>query len=193
MDWTDFQCTTHWHLQRGTLGSEPKKQQISGVPVPGSGMDTPSPWRQGPDWEAGNITAMEKCIVGEERQMKRDRKLQIARQRRCPYTSICTETEREQYRYWRNTISVCIVETWHELDFTVSLMVISTQLSVWPMTHAWSVCSHIPCRCQKPAVAVPLPRLISNSVLRPQQLKSNLEEHCVVDSLFTSALTMTRI
>lgn len=40
--------------------------------MPGGGMDTPSPWRQGPDWEAGNITAMEKmlnnCKIVEERE-----------------------------------------------------------------------------------------------------------------------------
>lgn len=35
--------------------------------MPGNGMDTPSPWKQGPDWEAGYITAMEKCIVVTER------------------------------------------------------------------------------------------------------------------------------
>lgn len=39
--------------------------------MPGGGMDTPSPWRQGPDWEAGNITAMEKmlnnCKIVEEK------------------------------------------------------------------------------------------------------------------------------
>lgn len=61
MDLTVFQYTKHWHLQRGSLGSKPNKQQISGVLMPG--MDTQSPWRQGPDWMAGNITAMERCIV----------------------------------------------------------------------------------------------------------------------------------
>ncbi len=38
--------------------------------MPGSGMDTPSPWRQGPDWEAINITAMEKRILVKERDKK---------------------------------------------------------------------------------------------------------------------------
>lgn len=78
---------THWHLQRGRLGSKPpKRQQISGVPVPGSGMDTPSPWRRGPDWEAGNNTAMEKCIVVKERKMERDTKQHIARKRHTALT-----------------------------------------------------------------------------------------------------------
>lgn len=35
--------------------------------MPGSGMDKKSPWRQGPDWKAGNITAMERCIVVKEK------------------------------------------------------------------------------------------------------------------------------
>lgn len=38
--------------------------------MPGSGMDTPSPWRQGPDWEAINITATEKCTLVKARDKK---------------------------------------------------------------------------------------------------------------------------
>ncbi len=50
--------------------------------MPGSGMDTPSPWKQGPDWEAGNITAVEKCkVVKKKREMKRERKQQIPEKR----------------------------------------------------------------------------------------------------------------
>ncbi len=46
--------------------------------MPGSGMDTPSPWRQGPDWEAINITATEKCTLVKARDKKRE-KQQISR------------------------------------------------------------------------------------------------------------------
>lgn len=42
--------------------------------MPGSGMDTQSPWRQGPDWKVGIITAMERCIVVRERKrIKREK------------------------------------------------------------------------------------------------------------------------
>lgn len=44
---------------------------------------------------------------------------------------------------------IFLEETLH--DFNVSLMVFSTQLSVWPMTHARSLCGHSLCRGQKPA------------------------------------------
>lgn len=41
--------------------------------MPGSGMDTPSPWKQGPDWEAGTITAVEKCTVVKEKERPKKR------------------------------------------------------------------------------------------------------------------------
>lgn len=41
--------------------------------MPGSGTDTQSPWRQGPDWKAGNIRAMERCIVLKEKEKDKKR------------------------------------------------------------------------------------------------------------------------
>lgn len=71
--------TTHWHLQRGRLGRKPNKQQISRVTVPGSGMDTPSPWRQGPDWEADNVAPMDTCMVLKEIERERESKRYLKR------------------------------------------------------------------------------------------------------------------
>lgn len=83
MDLTVFQCAPHWHLQRGKLGSKPNKQQISGVLMPTSGMDTPSPWRQGPNCEASTITAMENAQNGErKRKMKRKQKQTLRKTKR---------------------------------------------------------------------------------------------------------------
>lgn len=76
-----FLHVTRWHLRGGRLAAKPNKQQISGVLMPGSGMDTSSPWRQGLGCEAGYITSIKQCRVvkdkkKEERGEKSSRYLQ---------------------------------------------------------------------------------------------------------------------
>lgn len=117
--------------------------------MPGSGMDTSSPWRQGLGWEAGYITSIKQCRVVKEKKKKKKKKREEKRSRYLQRLKGIHFLEAElgdsltARKPERNTAEYCIYEyflmcfyslftvaAFLQFSFTVSLTVVSTQLSV---------------------------------------------------------------
>ena len=187
--------------------------------MPGSGTDTPSPWRQGPNWEAGNMTN-EQCWKKEERPKNKamDRYLERDWKSWAALTRQLNEVERLTLKKTANVncvkdlicvsflcVCFCIVETCHDHQPIAILLTFNTFLKcVW---------SHLLSRSWKQKLDSSKPPKYESSSSQPvfcsllHNIKGSAPTTCTAtcvtsvqtwkgrgaDSLQRSLLTMTRV